>query len=392
MSCLNCRVVGVVSLLLLVFVSGDLDADGLPLASPKSVGILGERLANIDDVVSEGLNDGEMAGCVVCIGRRGKIAYLKAYGHRQIEPEKVEMTIDTVFDMASITKPVATATSVMLLIERGSVKLSDRVAEHIPEFAQNGKDAVTIEDLLLHQSGLTPDNALSDYEQGPAKAFENVYALSLRAQPKTKFMYSDVGFIVLADLIQKKTGQDVHEFSQENLFRPLGLNETGYLPRQELRDRAAATEQREGRWMRGEVHDPRAYCLDGVAGHAGLFSTAQDLAVFAQMLLNEGEYKGKRILDPKTLSVMTAGYAVSSGIRGLGWDKQTGYSSNKGEGFSDRAFGHGGFTGTTFWVDPELDLFVIFLSNRLHPDGNGTVNKLAGRIGTIAAEAIEVPD
>lgn len=392
MSHLYCRVVGVMSLLLLAFVTGDLDADGLPLASPESAGIVGESLAKIGDVVSEGLNEGEMAGCVVCIGRRGKIAYLEAYGHRQIEPEKVEMTIDTVFDMASITKPVATATSVMLLVERGDVKLSDRVAEHIPEFAQNGKDAVTIEDLLLHQSGLTPDNALSDYEQGPAKAFENVYALSLRAQPRTKFMYSDVGFIVLADLIRKKTGQDVHEFSQENLFRPLGLKETGYLPRQELRDRAAATEQREGRWMRGEVHDPRAYCLDGVAGHAGLFSTAQDLAVFAQMLLNEGEYKGKRILDPKTLSVMTSSYTVSSGIRGLGWDKQTGYSSNKGEGFSDRAFGHGGFTGTTFWVDPELDLFVIFLSNRLHPDGKGTVNKLAGRIGTIAAEAIVVPD
>ena len=377
-------------LVLLFAVSlADLKAEGLPLATPESVGLHGESLSQIDDVVGTGLVEGEMAGCVVCVGRQGKIAYLKAYGYRQIEPEEIEMTIDTVFDMASITKPVATATSAMLLVQRGSLKLSDRVAEHLSEFAQNGKDQVTIEDLLLHQSGLTPDNALADYEAGPAKAIENVYALSLRAEPKAKFMYSDVGFIVLAELIRKKTGRDVHEFSQENLFRPLGMNETGYLPRQELRDRAAATEQRDGRWMRGEVHDPRAYCLGGVAGHAGLFSTAQDLAVFAQMLLNGGEYDGTRILEAETLNTMTAGHKVSSGIRGLGWDKQTGYSSNKGDGFSERAFGHGGFTGTTFWVDPELDLFVIFLSNRLHPDGKGSVNKLAGRIGTIAADAIK---
>lgn len=374
---------------LLVVVSvAALNAAGLPLAAPEAVDLDGERLSRIDGVVAAGLADGEMAGSVVCVGRQGRIAYLKAYGYRQIEPEKIEMTIDTVFDMASITKPIATATSTMLLVERGSLKLSDRVAEHLPEFAQNGKDQVTIEDLLLHQSGLTPDNALSDYEDGPAKAMENVYALSLRADPKTKFMYSDVGFIVLAELIRRKAGQDVHEFSQENLFRPLGMNETGYLPRQELRQRAAATEQRDGRWMQGEVHDPRAFRLGGVAGHAGLFSTAHDLAVFAQMLLNGGEYDGKRILDVKTLNVMSSGYEVSSGMRGLGWDKQSGYSSNKGDGFSERAFGHGGFTGTTFWVDPELDLFVIFLSNRLHPDGKGSVNKLAGRIGTIAAEAI----
>jgi len=194
---------------------------------------------------------------------------------------------------------------------------------------------------------------------------------------------------VLAELIRKTTGQDVHEFSQENLFLPLEMNESGYLPRPELRERAAATEQRDGHWMRGEVHDPRAYCLGGIAGHAGLFSTAEDMAVFAQMLLNGGEYNGKRILATETLKIMSAGYEVSSGIRGLGWDKQTGYSINKGEGFSERAFGHGGFTGTTFWVDPELDLFVIFLSNRLHPDGKGSVNKLAGRIGTIAADAIK---
>ncbi|MEX0819696.1 MAG: serine hydrolase domain-containing protein, partial [Pirellulaceae bacterium] len=230
------------SRMLLILVStvaaSNLYAEHLPLAPPETVGMDGERLAQISEVVTGGLDGGEMAGCVVCIGRQGKIAYIEAYGHRQTEPEKIEMTVDTLFDMASITKPVATATSTMLLVERGSLKLSDRVAEHLPEFAQNGKDDVTVEDLLLHQSGLTPDNALSDYKGGPAKAWKNIYALPLRAEPKTKFMYSDVGFIVLADLIRQKTGQNVHEFSQENLFQPLGMNESGFLPKQELRDRA----------------------------------------------------------------------------------------------------------------------------------------------------------
>ncbi|MCA9121521.1 MAG: beta-lactamase family protein [Planctomycetaceae bacterium] len=377
--------------MLLVFLAApsSVNSEGLPLAPPESLGFVGERLSQIDDIVAAGLGEGEMAGCVVCIGRQGKIAHLKPYGYRQVEPAMVEMTVDTVFDMASITKPVATAMSIMLLVERGDLKLTDRVAEHIPEFAQNGKEAVTVGDLLLHQSGLTPDNALSDYLESPTKAIENVYALPLRVPPKTKFMYSDVGFIMLAELIRKKTGQDVHQFSQEHLFCPLGMNDTGYLPRQELRDRAAATEMRNGRWMQGEVHDPRAYHLGGIAGHAGLFSTAEDLAVFAQMLLNGGDYDGKRIIDVETLEQMTGSSEVSSGIRGLGWDKQSGYSSNKGDGFSARAFGHGGFTGTVLWVDPELDLFVIFLSNRLHPDGKGSVNKLAGRIGSVAAAAIK---
>ena len=169
------------------------------------------------------------------------------------------------------------------------------------------------------------------------------------------------------------------------------MSETGYLPAEPLRTRAAATEQREGRWLRGEVHDPRAHLLGGVAGHAGLFSTARDLAIYAQMMLEEGSYKETRILSPPTVATMTRAYAVSSGLRGLGWDKRSGYSSNRGDILSNRAFGHGGFTGTVLWIDPHLELFVIFLSNRLHPDGRGTVNPLAGRIVTVAAASILSP-
>jgi CubicO group peptidase (beta-lactamase class C family) len=298
------------------------------------------------------------------------------------------MTTDTVFDMASITKPVATATSIMLLVDRGIVRLGDRVAEHLPDFAQNEKGRITLHDLLVHQGGLIPDNALRDYQDGYAESFRRIYALKPTVEPGTKFVYTDVGFLVLAEIVRKKSGLSVHEFSQQNLFGPLGMNETGYLPNQALRDRAVTTEQREGRWMQGEVHDPRAYLLDGVAGHAGLFSTAKDLAMYAQMMLNEGEYGGARILSARMVAKMTAAYPVSSGLRGLGWDKQTRYSSNRGELLSKSAFGHGGFTGTAMWIDPELDLFVIFLSNRVHPDGKGSVNPLASRIGTIAAAAI----
>ena len=330
-----------------------------------------------------------MPGCVVCIGRQGKLVFLKAYGDRQVEPERVAMTTDTLFDLASLTKPVATATSVMVLVERGELQLGNRVGQLIPEFAQDGKEDITVRDLLLHQGGLIPDNALSDYEDGPEKAWERIWALPIKTQPGTRFVYSDVGFMVLGELVRRVSGQDVHAFSQANIFGPLGMRETGYLPAEALRQRAAPTEQREERWMRGEVHDPRAYLLGGIAGHAGLFSTAEDLAVYAQMLLDRGAYGGVRVLHPQTVATMTAGYRVSSGLRGLGWDKRTGYSSNRGELFTDQAFGHGGFTGTVLWIDPGLELFVIFLSNRLHPDGKGTVNPLGGRLGSIAAAAIE---
>jgi CubicO group peptidase (beta-lactamase class C family) len=276
----------------------------------------------------------------------------------------------------------------MLLVERGQLKLSEKVASIIPEFAANEKGDITVQDLLIHQSGLLPDNALSDYENGPEAALQKICELKLQAPTGSKFIYSDVNFILLGEIIRKISGESVHEFARGNIFLPLGMMETGYLPDEMLRARAAPTQERDGHWMQGEVHDPRAFKLGGVAGHAGLFSTAEDLAIYAQMMLTAGEHNGVRILARDTVALMTRGVKVSSGVRGLGWDKQTGFSSNRGEGLSAAAFGHGGFTGTVLWIDPELELFSIFLSNRVHPDGKGLVNPLAGRIGTIAAGAI----
>ncbi|MDA0810499.1 MAG: serine hydrolase [Planctomycetota bacterium] len=361
---------------------------GLAQGDPAECGLSVSRLAVIDDVVAEGLRDERMPGCVVLIGYRGRIVWLKSYGSRQVKPDAVPMTTDTVFDLASLTKPIATATSVMLLIEDGLVELDVPAAKYIPEFGNKGKEVITIRQLLVHQSGLLPDNSIKDYENGRADAFRRIHELDLRAKPGTRFMYSDVGFIVLGEIVERVSGKSLDAFARDRIFKPLGMSETGFNPPADLKQRAAPTQERNGDWMRGEVHDPRAFRLGGVAGHAGLFSTAEDLARYAQMLINKGVLGEARILEPETCQLMQSSHEVSSGVRTLGWDRRTGYSSNRGDLFSPEAFGHGGFTGTALWIDPAQEMFVIFLSNRVHPDGNGSVNSLAGRIGTLAAAAI----
>jgi uncharacterized protein YbbC (DUF1343 family) len=360
----------------------------LPFREPAEVGVDAAKLDLIDRAVEQAIGQEKMPGAVVLIGHRGAILYHKAFGFRQREPEKKEMEKNTVFDMASVTKPVATATSIMILVEQGVIRLRDKVADHLPEFGSKGKDKVTVQQLLTHVGGLIPDNSIKDYQESPEQSIKNFLNVELNYEPEKEFKYSDVGFQVLGELVKRKTGKNVHEFSRDHIFQPLGMSETCYVPPPALATRSATTEQREGRWMVGEVHDPRAYAVGGIAGHAGLFSTATDLAVYAQMMLNEGDYHGVRILGPQTVRTMTSSYAVPKGARGLGWDKNTSYSVNRGETMSKSAFGHGGFTGTGLWIDPELELFVIFLSNRVHPNGKGLVNPLIGTIGTIAASAI----
>ena len=363
-------------------------AGGLTIASPEQVGLAPDSFGEIPSLIDQAIADKKMPGAVVLIGHAGVVVYYQAFGDRQIEPERLPMKPDTVFDLASLTKPIATATSVMRLVESGIVSLDDPVAKHLPEFGVRDKQDITIRQLMLHIGGLIPDNSLADYQQGVDQARDNLLGLGLNYPPGSKFRYSDVGFQVLGELIAAKTGKSVAEYAAESIFRPLGMQETGYLPEDALRQRAATTQQREGRWMVGEVHDPRAYLTDGVAGHAGLFSTATDLAIYAQMMLGGGRYGDVTILSDESVALMTSPVEVPGGIRALGWDKRSGYSSNRGKSMSDAAFGHGGFTGTAIWIDPDLDLFVIFLSNRVHPDGKGNVNALAGQIGTLAADAV----
>lgn len=364
----------------------------LPTASPDTVGLEGSHLQVIPNLVQQEIEAGNLPGAVVLIGRRGVVAYCEAFGHCQVEPTPEAMTVDTIFDMASITKPVATATSVMVLVQRGKVRLRDPVARYIPEFAANGKGEITVEQLLTHQGGLVPDNALADYQQGIDKAWQNIWALKPVHGIGKKFVYTDVGFLVLGELVHRVSGKTVAEFAAENIFRPTGMVDTGYQPRASLRSRIAPTEKQNDKWLRGEVHDPRASLLDGVAGHAGLFSTAHDLALYANMMLRRESPEGTSALNPASIREMTRARDVAGQERGLGWDMRSKYSSNRGELYSRSAFGHGGFTGTAMWIDPELDLFVVFLSSRLHPDGKGSVNDLAGRIGTVAAGAIVGPN
>ncbi len=248
----------VLALVILLLMRVDCIAEQVPLGTPASVGLAAERLEKIESLVLEGIRDGKLPGAVVCIGRHGKIVYLKPFGNRQVGDELKPMSADTVFDMASITKPMATATCVMKLIENGELRLADKVAKFFPEFAPHGKDAITIQDLLVHQSGLIPDNPLVDYADGLELAWMRICELKLVAPVGEEFKYSDVNFIVLAKLVEKIADKNVHEFSQEIIFAPLGMNDTGYLPRAELKQRAAPTEKRNGEWMQGEVHDPRA--------------------------------------------------------------------------------------------------------------------------------------
>ncbi len=346
-----------------------------------------EKLTKISSIVLAGIDQGKMPGCVVAAGDRSGVFYLQAFGHRQLQPQQRLMEVDTVFDLASLTKPLATAVCCMKLLEEGRILLDDPVSKHLPEFKGHGKEAITIRQLLTHQGGLIADNSLRDYEDGVERAYQKIDELKLVAKPGEKFIYTDVGFIVLGRLVERLSGQPLDEICQQYFWQPAGMTETGFNPDAALRGRAAVTERRDEQWIQGVVHDPRAYRLNGVAGHAGMFSTARDLARFAQMLLNGGECNGQQLLKPATIEVMSQAYPVSSGIRGLGWDKQTGYSSNRAKGLSSQAFGHGGFTGTAIWIDPQRDLFYVFLSNRVHPDGKGSVNRLIGQIGQVITEA-----
>ncbi len=359
----------------------------VPAASPSVVGLDVALLNRIEGLCLQSIDNSEIPGCVVTIVHQGHKVYQRAFGHRQLQPARLPMTTDTVFDMASITKPVATATSIMILMEQGKVRIRDEYGFLDEKFNEQGKHDITVFQILPHHAGFVPDTPIRE-NADKQLIWTRLYQTKLRAEPGAKFVYSDVGFQFLGKLVETVSGDSLDSFAVKHIFQPLGMNETGFLPDETLRKRAATTEQREERWMQGEVHDPRSYAMDGVAGHAGLFSTADDLARYAMMMLGQGTYGDARILSPATVKMMTTSHDVAGHQRALGWDKLSKYSSNRGENMSPAAFGHGGFTGTAMWIDPAYDLAVIFLSNRVHPNGKGSANRLAGRIATLAVSAI----
>jgi CubicO group peptidase (beta-lactamase class C family) len=355
------------------------------------------ELAKIDAAVDAAIERNDCPGAVVLIVHGDAVVFRKAYGSRALKPGKAAMTVDTVFDMASLTKPVATGTSVMLLIERGKLKRGDLVSAHWPEFAADGKEKITVEHLLLHTSGLIADNPIADYDDGRARAMERIAGLKPLDPPGTRFRYSDVNFIVLGELVERLGGMPLDRYARKHVFEPLKMNDTGFNPPEALRKRVAPTGLRDKAAILGEVHDPRAYRLGGVAGHAGLFSTADDMARFCRMLLRGGELDEARILSARTVKFFTEPHPVAvagkgeetKGARSYGWDVDTSYSSPRGELFKKgEGFGHTGFTGTSVWVDPGTKTAVIVLTNRVHPDDKGNVTRLRREIGTIVARAL----
>jgi uncharacterized protein YbbC (DUF1343 family)/CubicO group peptidase (beta-lactamase class C family) len=349
------------------------------------------RMAEADRLIDAAIEKGDIPGAVLLVGLGGQTVYRKSYGNRVVLPEKAAMTPDTIFDLASLTKVISTATSIMILADRGKITLTDPVAKHMPEFGQNGKDKITIEDLLLHRGGLIADNALKDYTDGRQRAWTNICDLKTIAPVGTKHIYSDVGFIVLGELVERVEGKRLGHFASESIYEPLGMTSTRYKPPQEWTNRIAPTEKRDGQWIVGVVHDPRAYWLEGVAGHAGLFGNADDLATFCWMILRGGEYMGHRILSERMTKEMVRGRWLPDGTngRGYGWDIDTAYAGPRGAIYPrGTSFGHTGFTGTSIWLDPASDSFVILLTSRLHPDGKGDTLALRSRIATVTAEAI----
>jgi len=377
-----------------------------PAASARSAAFDLARLSTVDKVIDRAIADKQLPGAVLLVGRGSDVVYQKAYGMRALLPQPEAMTLDTIFDMASVTKVVAATTSVMILVEQGRVRLNDRVATFIPDFGRHGKDQITIRHLLTHYSGLRPDLDLSDdswtsYETAIARACDEVPT----SLPGERFVYSDINFFLLAEVVARVSGQRFDLFARDRVFTPLGMNDTMFNPPESLRPRIAPTEMcvpfgwpcnGPGQVMlRGVVHDPTARRMGGIAGHAGMFSTAADLSRFCRMILEGGTLGGARILSPLTVAKMTtpASPAASGSVRGLGWDIDTSYSSNRGELLPVGSFGHTGFTGTSLWIDPLTRTYVVLLSNRVHPDGKGDATPVRARVATIVASALtQVPD
>jgi uncharacterized protein YbbC (DUF1343 family)/CubicO group peptidase (beta-lactamase class C family) len=397
---------GIISALLISFCAVP-SAAQLPRANPASVSISAQQLTGIDTVVNQAIATRQLPGAVVLVARSGRVVWNKAYGARALEPAREPMTPNTIFDVASLTKVVATATSIMILVERGKLQLSDPVSNYIPELKGEGRDKITIELLLTHRSGYAPDFDLKERWTGYDEAIKRLIREPLQNPPGARFVYSDIGYIALGEVVRRVSGVSLDEFARRNIFVPLAMRDTGFTPAANQRGRIASTEKRRGqlnylgdtaenagadmdKWLRGEVHDPTAYRMQGIAGHAGLFSTADDLAIYAEMILSGGSYRRTRLLGPLTVAAMTRPRLVNENgwSRGLGWDMNTNYSTNRGDVFPLGSFGHTGFTGTSIWLDPASKMFVIFLSNRVHPDGKGDVVSLRGKVASIAAGAV----
>ncbi|HEX7939310.1 MAG TPA: serine hydrolase [Gemmatimonadaceae bacterium] len=354
------------TLFLLLAGPGTPGGGGLPFKAPSEVGMSAVRLEAIDHIMSRAIRAGGFPGGVVVVGRRGATTVEKGYGTLGWSDKTKVVAERTIYDLASLTKVVGTTTAIMILYDQGKIKLDEPVKTYLPEFSGGAKDDITIRLLLEHRSGLPAARELWRTAWSPDDARHMVLRTQLEYEPGTGMVYSDLGYDILGFVVEAVSGQKLDAYLHDNVFEPLGMEETTFRPHWSLRDRIAPTEitPPRGYPLRGEVHDENAFALGGVAGHAGLFSTGSDLAVFAQMMLNGGELNGVRLIADSTVALFTARTA-DKGTRGLGWDT-CGKDGSCGKYLGERAFGHTGFTGTSLWIDPDRDLFVILLTNRVH--------------------------
>jgi len=345
------------------------------------------KLSGVDSIINQAIADGNIPGAVLVVGHDGKVIYRKAYGYRSLEPKRLPMTLDTIFDLASLTKVIATTTAVMQLMELGKVRMNDPVAKYISDFAQNGKDDITIRQLLTHYSGLAPDLDLGTPWEGKQTAYQLAAVMPPETTPGSGFVYSDINFIMLGELVEKVTGETLDAYTAQHIFTPLKMLHTRYLPPAAWRLKIAPTQYDEkDKMLWGVVHDPTARRMGGVAGHAGLFGTGDDLAKFAQTLLDGGD----GILSPEAVAKMTSPETPPSApvLRGFGWDIDSPFSSNRGDLFPVGSFGHTGFTGTSMWIDPTTHAYVILLTNSVHPRGKGNAIGLRSKVASEIAAAL----
>jgi CubicO group peptidase (beta-lactamase class C family) len=376
----------------LAFVLAVLMCSRLP-AFPAARFLSRDALTPIADVVQAEIASGRIPGAVVLIGQPDRIIYREAFGVRATRPAPIAATADTMFDLASMTKVIATTTAVMQLVDEGALRLDDPVARYWPDFGAAGKDRITIRHLLTHYSGLRAEMYMGRPWSGYETALRLLIADRLLYEPGTQYRYSDQNFIALGEIVNRVSGTTLDRYAAERIFAPLRMTDTLFRPLPSQAGRIAPTSRSPVTGGAPAVHDPAARRMGGVAGHAGLFSTADDLATFATMLLNNGVAQGSRILSAGAVELMTrpASPAGGSRVRGLGWDLGEPFVSDQGRGAPVFRYGHTGFTGTMLWLDPSSGTYVIVLSNRTHAGRRGDAQPLRNGILHAVSAAFSGP-
>jgi CubicO group peptidase (beta-lactamase class C family) len=325
-----------------------------------------------DRIVLSAINDSAFPGAVLLVMKEGTVLYEKAYGHFTYDNTSTPVSVNTIFDLASATKVIATTTAAMICVDRGLFELEDKAARYIPEFKKNNKGHISIKNLLLHNSGLPSWKQYYRMYNRAEDVLSDIYSSALEYQTNSKMIYSDLGIITIGKIIEKVTGKSLDDFCRDEIFVPLGMRNTFFNPSAEIKNKTAPTEL-DNYWrmrlLQGEVHDETASLLNGIAGHAGLFSTASDVSKVLKMLLDQGEYENTRMIKPETVNKFTRKYSALS-TRALGWDTKSAAGSSAGILFSSLAFGHTGYTGTSVWADPLGKIAVVFLTNRVYPTRN----------------------